>query len=365
MEHATESAPAGTSPEAQASAEKAAHPEPASAPRSRPSQSPAPRAGTGRALALTAIVLVFFGAVVAGRAFEPALLGWRAGLERTIDWVDRGSALLGQLAVAGGCLLAIQLLIATLVENRLSVLYRLAIAPLSAALITLTMASATRELPLLLVIVLALLTGLMALIASLPTVLAAHTRAAGFVLGLAGITALLQILARLVAVWASHEVLTSVFRSAQVIATIVFVLHVALLFVAGAWLSGRHFRATTVVTAGLVAVSLFLALLAVHGAGSPGGWKVLANRAFAALARNPRPLLPDVVQYTLQALTLLMVPVTLLVRRDRPVTRSAIALVLLASGGTDLPVHALALGLATLAAPIAAARERHDENERS
>ena len=44
--------------------------------------------------------------------------------------------------------------------------------------------------------------------------------AAGFVLALGGATALIQITARALAVWASHEALTSLFRSAQALATI-------------------------------------------------------------------------------------------------------------------------------------------------
>jgi hypothetical protein len=359
MENVTESA--AEDPSTQAHGESLGSERPApSAPRSRPSRAPSSRLAQGRALPLAAVVVVFFLAVLLGRALEPALLGWRAGLEHLIERVELGTAILGQLAVAAGCLTAIQLLIATLVEHRLNVLYRLAIAPLTAALITLVMASATRELPLLLVMVLALLTGLMAALASIPTMIADHTRAAGFVLALGSFTALLQITARTVAVWASHEALTTLFRSAQALSTLVFALDVLVLGLVGVWLASRRYLLAGAIAAGLAIVSALLALAAVRGAGHIGGWSVLANKAFASLARHPWPFAPAALQYGVQAMLLLVVPVTLFVRRERRAAALVVALALLARGGTDLPLHALALGLAALAGPLAAARELAD-----
>lgn len=328
---------------------------PASA--ARPSHAPARLFGRTRRWLLAAIVLLFFFALLSGRILVPALLGWRSGMEVWIGRSDTAAALLGQLAVVGGCLMAIQLLIATLVESNLSVAFRLVAAPTTAGVVTLVMASSTRELPLLLALGLAVLSSFMALFASVPTVLKDHTRATGLVVGLAGLTALVGVLARALAVWASHEALTRLFRAAQTLATIAWVLDVVTLAVAIAWLSARRWKPALAIWLPVVALSVALAAASLYGSPRPDGAFGLVTKGVHAFLRHPFPFVPGVLHFALGVTLFLAVPASLLQRPERPYARSAIALALLSRTGTDIPVLALALLLGSLLAALAAARE--------
>jgi len=325
---------------------------------------PARLFGRARVLVLTTLVLVFLLAALSGRVIAPALLGWRAGIEPWIERAELTAAVLGQLAVVAGALMAIQLLIATLVESDLSVAYRLIAAPVTAGIVTLVMASSTRELPMLLTLALAVLSGVLATIASVPTVLRSHTRAAGMLLGIGGLTALLQVTSRTLALWASQEALASVFRVAQWLSTFVFVLDVLALVAAGVWLAARRWTASAVVASAALFGSGFVAWAALRGTGSPGGWFVLASQSLHSLARYPWPMLPPFAHFTVQLLLLVGAAIAVTTRSAQPVARTAIALALLARAGTDIPVLALALLLASLLGPLAAAREPASAPER-
>jgi hypothetical protein len=325
----------------------------ASAPRSH---APARLFGRGRALLLAAIVVLFAVALISGRALEPALLGWRTGIEQWIDRCNVAAAYLGQLAVVSGGLLAVQLLIGILVESNLSMAYRLVAAPITAGIITLVMAASARDLPVLLLLALAILSGLMALLSSVPAVIVNHGRAAGLVLAIAGWNALLAVTARALAVWASDRALTSWFHAARVIATVSLVLDVIALAIAGFWLSERRWRIPALVGPVVLGGAVGLAAAAVRGTGAPEGWTVLASKAVTALVRHPWPLVPAGVGFAVELALVLMSLAMLVARRDQPYARSAIALALLARAGTDIPVLALALLLAALMGALAASR---------
>lgn len=324
----------------------------------RPSHAPARLFGRARRWVLGAVVLLFFVALVSGRIVVPALLGWRSGLEGWIARSDHAAALLAQLAVVGGCLMAIQLLIATLVESNLSVAFRLVAAPTTAGVVTLVMASATRELPMLLVLGLAMLSSFMALFASVPAVLEKHTRAAGMVVGLAGLTALISVTARALAVWASHEALTRLFRAAQILATVAFCLDLVMLVIAIAWLAAARKKLSAAVWVPVALLGIGLAAMSQYSSPPTDGLLGLAHKAVHGFLRHPYPLVPQVLHFALGVTLLFAVPATLLQRGDRPYARGAIALALLARTGTDIPVLALALLLGSLLAALAAARER-------
>ncbi len=323
----------------------------------RATHAPARLFTSARRWVLAALVLLFFFALVSGRIVVPALLGWRSGLEQWITRSDNAAALLAQLAVVGGCLLAIQLLIAILVESNLSVAFRLVVAPTTAGVVTLVMASATRELPMLLVLGLAVLSSFMALFASVPTALRDHTRAAGLVVGLAGLTALVSVSARALAVWASHEALTRLFRVAQTLATVAWVLDLTTLFIAVLWLAAAHKKLALALWPPVVALGIGLAAVSLYLSPPTDSVLGLLTKAIQGFSRHPFPFVPQLLHVALGVTLLLAVPASLLSRADRPYARSAIAMALLARTGTDIPVLALALLLGSLLAALAAARE--------
>jgi hypothetical protein len=304
------------------------------------------------------LAILFFAAFVVARGVEPSILGWRAGIQRLIERIELTSAVLGQLSVAAGSLLALQLLISTLIESNLNVFYRIAIAPLSAGIVTLVMASATKPLPLPLVVALAALSGMMALAATVPTLLADHTRATGLVLGIAGTVALLGVLMRTLALYASIAALAGLFRATQWLATGVLLVELAACVIAGIWLAKRRWTGAAIVGGVLVVTALVWTWISLHAALSGSGFDILASKSLNALARNPRPLGSPFVILAQVALILLCAPVAAFLRHDRPYARSAIAFALLTFGGTDIPVLALGLTIAALLAPLAAAREK-------
>jgi len=330
----------------------------------RHSHAPARLFSSARSWSLAAVVLLFFFALVSGRIVVPALLGWRSGLEAWIARSDASAALLGQLAVVGGCLLAIQLLIATLVESNLSVAFRLVAAPTTAGVVTLVMASATRELPLLLALGLAVLSSFMALFASVPTLLREHSRALGLVVGLAGLGSLLGVAARALAVWASHEALTRLFRGAQALATAAWLLDLIAFGVAVTWLAARRWKPLLALWLPVLALAATLAATSLYTSPRPDGVLGLVTKAVHAFMRHPFPFLPTLLHFTLGLALFLAVPTTLLARRERPYARSAIALALLCRTGTDIPVMALALLVSALLAGLAAAREGAEPAQR-
>lgn len=342
----------GGSPEAP----PASHPAPPS--EGRPTHAPARLFSRTRRWVLAALVLLFFAALLSGRIVVPALLGWRSGLELWIARSDNAAALFAQLAVVGGCLMAIQLLIAMLVESNLSVAFRLVAAPTTAGVVTLVMASATRELPMLLVLGLAVLSSFMALFSSVPAVLEKHTRAAGMVVGLAGLTALVSVTARALAVWASHEALTRLFRTAQILATVAWGLDLITLGIAVAWLAADRKRLSLAVWIPVGLSGIALSAISLYASPPPDSVLGLASKAVHAFLRHPYPFGPPVLHFALGVTLLFAVPATLFQRFDRPYARGAIALALLARTGTDIPVLALALLLGSLLAALAAARER-------
>ncbi len=326
---------------------------------SRPRASHAPQRmfGPSRRLALFALVLLFFAALIAGRVLSPAILGWRSGIELWIARVDTAAALLGQGAVVAGSLIAIQYLIATLVESQLSVAYRLVAAPLTAGVITLVMASSTRELPVLLALGLGILSSFIALSASVPAVITERTRALGLTVGLSGLAGLMTLTARALAVWASQEALTGLFRSAQVLATLSWAIELLAFGVAIAWLSDRRWPRAAAIWLPVFAVTLAVTLAA-RASQTPGSVLGLVQKSLGTLVRHPWPLVPSALHFATATLWLVAIPTSLAFRTDRPLARAAIGFVLVSRAGVDIPVPALGLLLAALLAALAAARER-------
>lgn len=334
-------------------------PHPASLP-AQPLAPPAeePFSTPARALLAGLAVLAFLFAFVIGRLLAPALLGWRSGIDRWIRQADVGAAVLGQLALVTGVVLAVQYMYLAIRSGELNIGFRLAIAPLTAGIVTLAFASGARDLPLLLVVIMVVLASLLALSASVSMLAATHTRAAGVVLGATAIAAFLELTARVLAVRASQDALTGMFRGAQILATISFVIEVVVLGVAATWLAGRRWIVLSIAVAAIWLLSGVMAWQAIIGSAyNATATQVLLHRMLGELARNPWPLIPSWLYFTVEIATLLSVPLALFTRKAQPVCRCAVALALLCRGDADLPLLALALGLSALVGAVASARE--------
>jgi hypothetical protein len=76
----------------------------------------------------------------------------------------------------------------------------------------------------------------------------------------------------------------------------------------------------------------------------------------AELSRHPRPFVPTVVSYALEASALLLALICAFGRSRAALATSAVSLVLGARMSTDIPLHALALTVGALLTPLALTR---------
>src|SRR5690606_29420560 len=125
--------------------------------------------------------LVLFG-MLFGRALAPALPGARAGFERWITWGDQLGSVLTQAALLVGTLTTVVLLLTTLRQSTLGILYRLLTAVLGAGVLTVVMTAHRGRIRADSVLVVALVTSLIALWGSFLATRSARTRGAGLVL---------------------------------------------------------------------------------------------------------------------------------------------------------------------------------------
>lgn len=189
---------------------------------------------------------------------------------------------------------------------------------------------------------------------------ASETRAAGIVLALAGAGSFVLLVARVLAVRASDAALATLFSAARAVATVGFALDVAMLLLALLWLAARSRIRLGLMTAGVALIGAVAAWLAYRGAvmldvvGS-GSVEVLISRASSELVRHPRPLVPTVAVYGVEIAAFAAALVAAATRTRSGLASAAIALALGARMATDIPIHALALVLAALMAPLASA----------
>ncbi len=306
---------------------------------------------------VVSVALVAWLATLVAAFLGPALPGWRAGISELITGADRAGAILSQLAVVAGCLVAFGLLMETLREGGLGIGYRIGISPLVAIVVTTSMAAATRQLGPLLALVLGVSTAFLALLASIPTLLTPATRGAGLVLALAGLAASTGGAARFVAVRASSEALASVFVVAQVLATLGSFLMLGALGVGLFWAANGRRRWQLGLLLGPLVVASAVAILATRGGRyDASSVAVLANRALSEAARHPQALLPAFARHALDVALLVGAPLIVFARGRNALARAAVALALLARGATDIPLLGLCMTLAALSAPLAAAR---------
>lgn len=315
-------------------------------------------AGLGGDLLRVVGVLALVATIVA-RGLAPALPGSAAGIGGWIRASGTISRLLSQLLVVSGALVVFRLIIRTLRQSELGVVYRLMSVPLGAAALTIIMAAAQGAERPTMALALAVITSIVAIAATFPTLAAPRTRAAGFVLGLVGTASFVHVLARVLAIHASEQALASLFTMAQSVSTLSFVLDVASIALVGAWLGARSRSRATVVAVVLVGISALIAWGAVRGSGDGASlWQVLASRSMAGLTQGPAPLVLAPLRYAVEILALLTAAAALAVPRRDGAVQALLALALLTRTSTDIPLCALCLIMAALLGPLAALAEK-------
>lgn len=304
-----------------------------------------------------ALAIIFWIATCTAQVVAPALLGWKSGIGVWIARIEHAAALLSQLALVGGSTFAFWMLLMVLRESRIGIGFRIGAAPLAAAIITSAIAASTQHLAALLSLGLSLMVGFLALAAAWSTAQSTQSRGLGLALGLVGLGAGFATMSRLLALRASAEALTSMFLVSRTLATATHMLGIAAFVIGALWAChGRRTRGLFVV--GIPILLGLFAATATHLSATSGGdsWLVLFGRFGFELGRNPFPLLPTFLRQTGDAMLLLGSGTVLLGGGRSALGRSALCLALLPRGGTDIPLLALALALASLLAPLCGAR---------
>lgn len=311
-------------------------------------------AGLPGSVPLALAALALFASVVA-RGLTPALPGSRDGIAGLIHWSEVVASLASQCLVLGGALLSFRLIIVTLRERDLGIIYRLVAVPAGAGVLTLIMASASHYQEPGPSLGLAVASAVLAL-GAMPLVLASsRTRALGFVLGLAGASAFVHVVARVMAIKASDQALPSLFMTARGLATASLVLDVAAMVVVMLWLSASRRRAGIGVAVGIAAVAGFVAWGAVRGSGSDVPfWQVLAARSLSGMVRSPTPLLLPFIRDFVEVAAALVAAAAVLFPRKASGIQAAMAFALVARSSSDIPLLALCLVLAALLGPLIA-----------
>jgi hypothetical protein len=311
-----------------------------------------------RAAIAMALAGIFWLATCTAQVIAPALLGWKSGIGVWIARWEHVAALLSQLALVGGCTFAFWMLLVVLRESRIGIGFRIGAAPLAAAIITSAIAASTQHLAALLTLGLSLMVGFLALAAAWSTARSTHTRGLGLALGLVGLGAGFATMARLLALRASAEALTSMFLISRALATATHLLGIAAFVIGAQWVIRGRCTHGLLVMGVPILLGAGAATATQLSAESGSDWLVLLGRFGFELGRNPFPLLPTFIRRAGDAMLLLGSGAVLFGGERSALGRAALCLALLPRGGTDIPLLALALALASLLGPLSGTKIR-------
>jgi hypothetical protein len=303
---------------------------------------------------LRAITLLAFFALLLGRALAPALPGSQSGIARWILITETLGSLASQLLVIVGSLFAVRVLVLTLRERGLPMLYRILAVASGAAVVTVTLGAAQASLDPIVTLVMGVSAASSALLAVPLAIRPVHTRAAGMVIALAGSAALLHLFTRLLGVYASEHAVLHLYQTARHLAGIVFTLDAGSIVLVAIWLGALRSARSALLVVVTLAIAALVSWAALRGSlyGAPG-WQVILGRALGELTRTPAPLLMPFLRYWLEAAALLMVLLTVFSRRGTPEVRAALALAVLTRASADVPALALCLVLAATITALA------------
>lgn len=304
-----------------------------------------------RPVAVLAVV-----ATVLGRALVPAMRGVVGGEGPWLDRLEVLSALASQLMLVTLATLLVAITFSVLRLTRLPLAYRLGATALAGVVLGLAMPASVARLGPTFSSILALAAIAAAMLGTAQALVAPHTRAAGVLLGLMAIGALTRQVAWGMAIAGGEKAFVRVAMAARGVATGALVIEGIAVGVAMLWLATRQRRIASIGTS----VALMIALLGSWigeridlVAASP--WKLAFARAVNRLVSPPPPLLiGSPVRLFVATLAVSLAAAAVLTRRETPAIVGTLALVLLAGVDADIPLCALSLAVASLAAALAA-----------
>jgi hypothetical protein len=300
------------------------------------------------------------------RLFASSLPGSRSGIDAWIEKSLTVAGVLAQLSVLLGSAALVLLVVATLADSTLSVLYRSTIVPAAAGVLMLVMLAATMGLEPVASLAIGTAALVLVLAGASMAMRAPESRAPGLVLATAGLAAAARLAAR-----ALESGSGGPGASAGIVAglgTASYLFDGVALALAFARFSAELGRAARWLLPALFVLAFVLSWGGIRGSmDGAAHWQVLASRSLSELS--------DIAgssayargsslgtRFTLDALGLLLSGGLILSPSAVSVGAISMALVLLARHGLDVPACALAAALGALAAPLATP-PRYEERE--
>ncbi|RYZ05948.1 MAG: hypothetical protein EOO73_17510 [Myxococcales bacterium] len=304
---------------------------------------------------LRVVVALGLSASLLARCIAPALPGLMVGMERTILWTGRVTALLTMLAATG--LVAGLARLATLLvaAPRAPLLARVVVVPAVALGCMLLLFASFRPLEPLLALALGITSAIVGGLSARHSLADRGKRAGALVLGLISMAGLVHVLSRKLTQDASDALDIFAFRTAQWIETLGVGLDLVALALALVWLRLRtkHGRIVVPVLLGVAALVVVSSLRA----SAPGAstLSLLLGRGLERLSREQSSILPLAFSHLLNTGALLAAAAALVSGGELGLILAAC---LAARGALDIPIPALMLELAALYLPFVRAASR-------
>jgi hypothetical protein len=304
--------------------------------------------GALRPVALLTIV----GAVLA-RGLVPALHGFAVGYDRFTNRAQSFAEVLSQLVAVILLATAVMLLVEVVRSRAPLYLRAMSILP-AGAVCLLVFGSIESERAFAPVLgVLSVSSSLLAIASGVDAVKQPAAGSLGVVVALAGVSSTLRGLSVLLASRAAHGPVSEGVDGARAVATGAFAIQIMLLVIAVGWITTRAKK----VTSPAVVVALALAALATQQAlserGDPGALHFVVRNTVLRLMSRPEPYVPVSVALFVATFTPLLALAVLAHRNQVPALLASLALAVLVGPTAEIPLHSIALVVASLAVTLA------------
>jgi len=230
---------------------------------------------------------------------------------------------------------------------------------LGAALVLALMRQALhRHLPAGTALVMAIVAGLVAVVATVRVLRHARTRALGAVLGLLALSGLLRAAAWSVATLAGEHANVMLYGTSRSVATGAMVFQALATLLAAAWLGTRSpWRGRALANAAILGAFVLTYLATREMPTTMSSVEAVLRGSLPTTVGVPTPHFESVAEFLLPA-SVLLAGVALVQRAQPPAVLTALGLALLSAGSFDVPIHALAIVAAAQWAMLATTDDR-------
>lgn len=312
-------------------------------------------AWAGSALVLTAVVGA--AAKILGVVIAPGMRG--VASQGTMEAVEILSATLGYTFAA----LLVALICAGSFElarvRKIGVISRGTVVAVSGLVVALASPAVVQRLHNMAGLALAVVASIIAVVASIGTIRASHTRILGGVLGMFALSGLLRPMSWLLTALANERASLGLYNAGRSLATVAVVVQALAALLAAAWLGTRSRVRGRFLANGAIVLAFAITYIAARDSGdTPSSVEAVLRGSLSQAAGLPLPYGLSSIAAFLVPATILLALVAVVQRAHPPAVLAALALALLSHGAFDVPLHALAVTAAAQWAMLAMADER-------